>query len=201
MTSRPTCGIVACGGQSTRMQKDKAFINYHGEPQVYYAYRMLQPFCTEVFISCSADQLQKIDNSFNTLPDDENFRNRGPAAALLTAITFHPDKNFLMLGCDYPFLSDDEFSRFAAVVDNKTFAAAFFNNETQLYEPLIAYYAQQAAKQFLEHHSSEAISLQQFLVRNNALKYYPQNALSFKSVDAPEQEADAHLLLRHLKNE
>ena len=47
-------GLVIAGGKSTRMQQDKAMIQYHGMPQYQYVYNILQPFCSETFISLHA---------------------------------------------------------------------------------------------------------------------------------------------------
>ena len=44
-------GLVLSGGQSSRMGRDKALIDYHGLPQYAYVYDLLLGFCDKVFIS------------------------------------------------------------------------------------------------------------------------------------------------------
>jgi len=41
----PLQGLVLAGGRSSRMGRDKAALDFHGEPQVHWAYRLLGPHC------------------------------------------------------------------------------------------------------------------------------------------------------------
>ncbi len=49
-------GIILAGGQSSRMGQPKSLLEYHGKPQYQYAAELLNSFCAQVFISCSAEQ-------------------------------------------------------------------------------------------------------------------------------------------------
>jgi molybdopterin-guanine dinucleotide biosynthesis protein A len=46
-------GIVLAGGESSRMQKDKALMDYHGIPLIMHAVNILHPFCNRVVISAN----------------------------------------------------------------------------------------------------------------------------------------------------
>ncbi|MFK5108517.1 molybdenum cofactor guanylyltransferase, partial [Klebsiella pneumoniae] len=48
--------LVLAGGRSTRMQRDKAAISYHGRTQLEWAVSLLQPFAERVFVSVRPDQ-------------------------------------------------------------------------------------------------------------------------------------------------
>jgi molybdopterin-guanine dinucleotide biosynthesis protein A len=200
MNNETTCGLVVCGGESRRMGKDKAFIEYHGEAQLYRVYRLLRLFCDRVLMSCATTQAAHIDQGYNILVDEERYRGRGPATALLTAAHRFPENNFLIAGCDYPFLDAEELSSFAALIDEHTHAAAFFNTTVKLYEPLLGYYSAEAAKQFSIENADEPVSLQNFLMRHEAMKYYPRNPAAAESIDTPVQETIAREKIRHLKN-
>ena len=182
-----TLGLAACGGKSSRMGRDKAFINYHGIPQSLAVYRMLENFCGKTFVSCSAIQASEINPWCNIITDDKRFAESGPAAALLTATNKFPEKNFLMVGCDYPMLNEEVLREFTLVINDETFAAAFFNQDAEKYEPLIAYYSAAAAQIFLDGFPHKSKSLQSFLQEHNAVKYIPADAGVIKSIDTPEQ--------------
>ena len=200
MNNEATCGLVVCGGESKRMGKDKAFIEYHGEAQLYRVYHLLQLFCDRVMIACATTQASLIDEAYDILVDEERYCGRGPATALLTATHRFPENNFLIAGCDYPFLDADELSSFVALIDDHTHAAAFFNTTVHLYEPLLAYYSAEAAKQFGIENATEPVSLQNFLMRREARKYYPRTPAAAESIDTPVQEKITREKLRHLKN-
>src|SRR5690242_8452653 len=105
MQAANTYGIVLCGGQSSRMGKDKSLISYYNKPQRYHVYDMLQPFCEKVIISCNEKQSGGIEKEYDILADHDSYSGIGPMAALLTAFTNFPEKNILLVGCDYPFLT------------------------------------------------------------------------------------------------
>lgn len=196
MSDTELYGLVMCGGKSSRMGRDKAFIEYHNIPQVYYLHGILKQFCSEVIISCSTDQSIKIEDKFLKLVDDEIYKDKGPLTGILTAFKKYPVKNFMVLGCDYPFINETELAAFVATINSETYAAAFYNSEAQLYEPLLACYSSVAGKDLLAAYQNGLVSLQKFLQEKNAFRYFPVNILSVKSVDTPEGEAEVRELLR-----
>ena len=197
MNRENTFGLVSCGGKSSRMGRDKAFIHYYDQPQLLVVYRMLDNLCEKTFVSCSRNQTPQINKECNILTDDERYANLGPAASLLTAINNFPEKNFLIVGCDYPLLNKQELEKFIIDIDDKTFAAAFFNPDADKYEPLIAYYSSAAARLFLDGFPDTSISLQHFLRDHGAIKYIPSNVDVIKSIDTPE---DALQVTRRISN-
>ena len=103
-----TFGLVVCGGKSSRKGVDKSMLQYYNKPQRYHLYDMLGPFCEKVFISCNEDQWKNIDKDYSFLADDSLYINTGPIAALLSAFNRFPDKNILLTGCNYPFLTMED---------------------------------------------------------------------------------------------
>ena len=47
----PIYGLVLAGGRSTRMQRDKAALLYHGRTQIEWAMDLLRPHVEKVFLS------------------------------------------------------------------------------------------------------------------------------------------------------
>jgi molybdenum cofactor guanylyltransferase len=181
---KDTYGIVLCGGQSTRMGTDKSMLQYYDKPQRYYVYDKLLPFCEKIFISCNAAQADKIEAPCNFIKDDEIYGNIGPMAALLTAFTQYPNKNILLIGCDYPFLKAEALETFSNQC--KDLPAAFYNKEEEIYDPMLAWYPFTSFAKLKTMFNGKQFSLQHFLTDNKAIKYLPFDVNSIKSIDTRE---------------
>ena len=179
-------GLVVCGGKSSRMGTDKSLINYHGKPQRYYVYEMLEWVCDKVFISCNRAQATSIIAPYQMLADQPELENVGPMAALLTAFSTYPDKDFLVLGCDYPLVTMKDLKEFEKGLDREQMASAFYNEENNMYEPLLAYYSERSGNEIQRMYRDNQYSLQHFLKENNAKKYNPVRPKNVISVDTPE---------------
>jgi molybdopterin-guanine dinucleotide biosynthesis protein A len=180
-----TYALVMCGGQSTRMGTDKSMLQYHAKPQRYHVYDMLLPFCDKVFISCNKQQSLRIEDGYDFIEDDETLANNGPMAALLSAFTQHPDKNVLLIGCDYPFLKTYELQLFSNIC--KELPAAFYNKEEEIYEPMLGWYPSNYFDKLKTMYNGKQLSLQHFLKEKHAIKYLPVNINSIKSIDTAEE--------------
>jgi molybdopterin-guanine dinucleotide biosynthesis protein A len=105
-------------------------------------------------------------------------------AALLTTFTQYPDKNILLIGCDYPFLKADELQLFSN--ECKKMPAAFYNNAAEVYEPMLAWYPSICFDKLKTMFDTKEFSLQYFLQDNDAIKYLPVDVKSIKSIDTKE---------------
>jgi molybdenum cofactor guanylyltransferase len=179
-----TYGLVLCGGKSSRMGTDKSLLLYYNKPQRYHVYDMLQPYCEKIYISCDKAQYNNIEAGYNAIPDNEAFSNIGPIGALLTAFTQFPEKNILLIGCDYPFLKADELELFSAMC--KDIPASFYNQEADIYESMLAWYPYSCFEALKQMFEAKQLSLQQLLRKHNALKYLPFNKNCIKSIDTRE---------------
>jgi molybdenum cofactor guanylyltransferase len=177
---------VLCGGKSSRMGEDKCFLNYHGKAQCYYVYDMLQKFCSETFISCNADQSTVIDRNFKTLEDIDSYANKGPATGVLTAFSAYPDKDFLVIACDYPLLAENDISHFLESFPANSVAAAFYDDYEQCYHPVIAWYSSEAGALLMQSSQNAHFSLKSLLQSTNAYKHSPVNPSSLMGVDTKE---------------
>ncbi|XZF14910.1 NTP transferase domain-containing protein [Chitinophagaceae bacterium MMS25-I14] len=183
MQLKNTYGLVICGGQSSRMGTDKSRLSYHGTEQRYHVYHLLQHFCEKTFIACNEQQAISVNKDYDLITDAKRYAAIGPAAALLTASDQLPGKNFLVAGCDYPFLTREELQLFVADLKEKT--AAFYNEMASVYEPLLAWYTIDATDILREMFLQGKSSLQQLLKTVHAEKYFPSDAAAIKSIDTP----------------
>lgn len=168
------------------MKEDKSFLNYHGKAQCYHVSDMLQRICAGSFISCNAQQSPLIDKKYKKLEDLDKYAHQGPATGVLTAFSNHPLKDFLVVGCDYPLLSEVEIRHFLANIPTGSVAAAFYDEHDQCYQPVVAWYSSEAGSLFVKSTENEKYSLKRLLESVNAFKHLPLDPALLLSVDTRE---------------
>lgn len=176
-------GLVVCGGNSSRMGRDKSLLQYHREAQRYHVARLLMPFCDAVFLSLNEAQTSLQEKEFSFFTDLPQFANEGPIAALLTAFHFLPNHNLVVAGCDYPFLNHKELEHFITAIQKNPGCRAFYNEVDGFYEPLLAYYPAEMSTVIAQQFASGNTSLQKILRLSDALKHLPLYPESIRSVD------------------
>src|ERR1700759_3188360 len=102
-TAAPIYALVLAGGRSTRMQRDKAALSYHGRTQLEWAVSLLQPHVERVFVSVRPDQTKDtVRAQFEQIVDTQD--GLGPIAGIMAAQAKFPDVAWLVVACDLPFL-------------------------------------------------------------------------------------------------
>jgi molybdopterin-guanine dinucleotide biosynthesis protein A len=129
-------GLVLAGGKSRRMGKDKTQIKYHQEkPQALWLADLLDPFCTELYLSVRPDQ------NLDSFSDYQHLRDRfiglGPYGAILTAFQHDPNSAWLVVASDLPLLTKEAFDYLLEHRNPSKIATAFHNPKTGFPEPLI----------------------------------------------------------------
>ena len=180
-------GLIVCGGESSRMGVDKSLLDYHGKPQRYYIYTMLRTICDEAFISCTTEQAKSIDKSFNVITDASAYAGHGPMAALLSAFDRYPGTDWLVTGCDYPFITRNSLNDFIKTTNRNKTAAAFYNSKENIYDPMLAWYSYLALDEIKKMFARNEYSLQHFLKKGDAEKYSPADNRVMQSVDTREE--------------
>jgi molybdopterin-guanine dinucleotide biosynthesis protein A len=144
----PLFGLVLAGGRSRRMGRDKATLAYQGGvPHARRTADLLAKVCERVFISCRADQESDPTLAgLERIPD--TFEIGGPLNGILSALSAHPGKAFLVAACDLPFLSVEALATLVAARD-MTKAMTVFENPVRdnFLEPLCAIYEPGYAEQ------------------------------------------------------
>ena len=168
------------------MGHDKYLINYHGKAQCYYVYDMAKEFCTEAFISCNTKQSPLIDNDYRTIADVEMYAHKGPATGVLSAFNNHPANDFLVIGCDYPLLIEEELRHFIENIPAESVAAAFYDASNERYVPVLAWYSSEGGSLLIKMAGDKHFSLQRFLLNVDAFKHLPLDEKSLLSVDDKE---------------
>lgn len=192
-------GIVVCGGESSRMGKDKSMVTYHQKPQYEHVGDLLENCCGKVVLSCNTRQLAHLETQYEKLPDLPEYANNGPIAALLTAFKTFPGKHFLFIGCDYPLLLMEDIYSFLTSIGKNNIAAAFYNADGK-YEPLLAWYSCQLGEILDNHYRITDLSLQSLLRKVNAQKFFPKSENVMKSVDTMEDFEEMQAFINRINH-
>jgi molybdenum cofactor guanylyltransferase len=160
----PLFGLVLAGGRSTRMQRDKAAIEYRpGESQLDAAMALLSPYVSRAFVSVRADQAQDSTRSRHA-PIVDRGNVEGPIAGIRAALAEHPEAAWLVLACDLPFLDARTLETLIAARDTSGDATAFRSSHDGLPEPLCAIYEPRAAAPIDAHIAAGKNCPRKFLI-------------------------------------
>jgi len=135
-------GLVLVGGQSRRMGRDKASLNYQGLPHYQYCYELLAGVCDQVFLSVRDDQADRYKEKFQTIIDNPEFGSNGPLSGILSGMSFDQDADWLVVACDLPNLKLEMINYLIAAQEDKR-VSVFKSQSDELPEPLCAIYRQE----------------------------------------------------------
>lgn len=187
-------GIVLCGGNSTRMGRDKGLLKEEEETWAEFAVRKLQALDLPVFVSVNPQQVPIYEQIFSAkqlLVDNERFSEKAPLFGLLSAHLQLPDEDLFILACDIKDMTMD-------LLKNLLDAAKQESNEAYVYhtgdrpQPLCGIYSaaglQHICKLFEEG------NLQRFSMMHTLeilqTKFFPvneENRPAFNNYNSPEE--------------
>jgi molybdopterin-guanine dinucleotide biosynthesis protein A len=194
-------GLVVCGGKSSRMGKDKSTLEYHGQQQRYYLYEMLESLCGSVYLSCNKEQAKEVPATYKVIVDEPEYKEIGPMAALLSAFKKHPKTDFLVVGCDYPFIHKHHLKKLMQVTLDGVPAVAYFKKSDEVYEPLVAVYHHDIKGQLLKKFKEKNYSLERILKDVDAYRLYPSSTEIIRSVDTQKEYKELVKLFKSTRKE
>ncbi|MDQ6646696.1 MAG: NTP transferase domain-containing protein [Pseudomonadota bacterium] len=181
-------GLVLAGGSSRRMQHDKALIDYHGEPQLLWTYRLLASLLPRVFVSVRSSQHDEPVRS--ELPQIVDTRDdAGPAAGILAAQALHPDVAWLVVACDLPRLDEATLRHLLEARDPAREATAFISSHDGLPEPLCALWEPASHARLLERVDAGKPCPRKTLIQGDARLLQPLAASALDNINTPEELA------------
>jgi molybdopterin-guanine dinucleotide biosynthesis protein A len=139
MALAPLYGLVLAGGRSTRMQRDKATLEYAGRSQLERAVELITPLVERVFVSVRPDQTaDPLRARFAQIVDCGEVA--GPIAGIMAAQARQPDAAWLVLACDLPLLDEETLELLVRSRRPERQATAYRSSHDGLPEPLCAIY-------------------------------------------------------------
>lgn len=162
----PVYGLLLSGGASRRMSRDKAQLEYCGEPQLLRAWRLLSAVTGKAFVSVREDQRSEpLRAGLPMLAD--SYDSTGPAAGILSAQGAYPDAAWLVLACDLPLLDLGTLQTLLAERDAAADATAFTSRHDGLPEPLCAIWEPASHALLLQRYKDGQYCPRKALIRSN----------------------------------
>ena len=185
----PLYGLVLAGGESRRMGRDKALLDYHGRPQLEWAYELLARHCERAFISVRASHAN--DSVRAALPRIvDGAAGQGPIAGIAAAQAAHPGAAWLVVACDLPFLDDALICDLLARRGNHP-VSAYRSSHDGLPEPLCAIYEPATRAGVLEAIAQGRHCPRKFVIASAVPLLDQPDPAALDNVNTPEEFAAA----------
>lgn len=189
-TSAPLYGLVLAGGHSTRMQRDKAALRYHGQTQLEWAMAFIEPHVDKAFVSVRADQADDpVRARFGLITDTRE--GLGPIGGIVAAQAYHPEAAWLVIACDLPFLDADSLKVLLAARDPQRPATAFRSSHDGLPEPLCAIWEPASRAAIEAYVGTGRTCPRKFLIRSEARLIDEPNPRALDNINTPEEYGTA----------
>jgi molybdopterin-guanine dinucleotide biosynthesis protein A len=186
----PLYGLVLAGGRSSRMQRDKAALEYAGRSQLERAVELIKPHVERVFISVRADQTgDPLRARFAQIVDAGEVA--GPIAGIIAAQSRHPNAAWLVLACDLPLLGRETLAHLLRSRRPERQATAYRSSHDGLPEPLCAIYEPSSGEAIRAHIASGRDCPRKFLINaDTALLDQPEPG-ALDNVNTPDEYGSA----------
>ncbi|MGH8178844.1 MAG: MoaD family protein [Steroidobacter sp.] len=195
MPTPPLFGLILAGGASTRMQRDKAALSYHGKSQLEWAFELLSDVCAATFVSVRPDQRNDATRApFPQIVDREP--GGGPLAGISAALLEHPKAAWLVVACDLPFVTEATLRELIEHRDPQCVATAYRSAHDGLPEPLCAIWEPSARAPVLAYLASGKQCPRKFLTNSDALLLDLPDARALDNVNTVEEFSAANEALR-----
>ena len=193
-------GYILAGGKSSRMGKDKTFLEIGGRTFLKNAIDALKPNCSQVKIVINKAQKHFIEK----FPADVSyifdiFENRGAPGGIHAALKDCKTEFAVILAVDLPFISHNEIDELCEIALNLTDFSAFVprQNDGRL-QPLCAVYQVNDCLPKVEEILSKTVSasMKDFLAAVNiktiSVKYLCGNEQLFANINSPQDFVKIH---------
>ncbi len=184
-TIAPVQGLVLAGGKSKRMGHDKTQINYHGKPQLAHAVGLLESNLLNTYVSLAEnqdiDQYQVIQDKFVDL---------GVFGAICSAFMKDPNKAWLALATDLPFVNDILIKELLKRRNPSKVATAVKGKSKEFVEPIITIYEPKAYPILLSY-LSQGYSCPRKALINSDVEVIEVDDDLIRNVNTPEEYQEA----------
>jgi molybdopterin-guanine dinucleotide biosynthesis protein A len=188
-------GVILCGGQSTRMQKDKGLLKIGG---IIWAEKMalvLEPVCHQMVISVNTNQhaYQTVLSRYPLITDDLLLDIHGPLKGLLSVHQKFPEEDIFLLACDLQQMKTEVLKALIETYHaNPDFEAWVFLQSDGSPEPLAAIYSAKAMSGILIKHREATLPKHSMKYLLDQLRIFtipvPDRwAASFTNFNTPQQ--------------
>jgi molybdenum cofactor guanylyltransferase len=185
-------GLILAGGASSRMQRDKAELQYQGRSALERSFELLSRHVDQTFVSVRADQTGEPARARWPLIVD-SIEGAGPMVGIRSALAAFPQAAWLVLACDLPFLSDAVIEFLLRERDPAQLASAYKSAHDGLPEPLCAVWEPAAAAALADYQAKGRNCPRKFLLSHAIRLIEPFDARALDNINTPEEYARATL--------
>ena len=182
----PVHGLVLAGGKSSRMGTDKTELNYHGKSQLEHSVALLEKNLFKTYVSVA--QNQELEN-FEIIQD--KFVDLGAFGAICSAFQYNPNKAWLVLATDLPFVDDKLIQLLLKHRNPKKIATAIKGKSKQFVEPLITIYEPKAYPVLLSY-LAQGYSCPRKVLINSEVEIVEVDDALIRNINTPEEFTAAH---------
>jgi len=183
-------GLILAGGSSSRMQRDKAALQYGGKSQLDRAFELAARHVPRVFVSVRPSQVGDPARARHPMIVD-SIAGEGPIVGIRSALAANPQVAWLVLACDLPFLSDAALSQLLRERDPTAVATAYRSAHDGLPEPLCAIWEPAAAAALAADEAEGGRCPRKFLIRQAVPLLEPKDRRALDNVNTPEEYSRA----------
>jgi molybdenum cofactor guanylyltransferase len=184
--SAPLYGLVLAGGRSSRMQRDKAALAYHGGTQLDWAMKLVGAQVERAFVSVRSDQAaEPLRSRFAQIVDRS--ADLGPIAGIAAAQAEHPEVAWLVVACDLPFLDGGTIQHLVWARQAGRHATAYRSSHDGLPEPLCAIYEPSSRAALDRYVAAGGRCPRKFLLQTDAALLDEPNPRALDNVNTPEE--------------
>jgi len=193
-------GLILAGGSSSRMQRDKAALEYRGQAQLDRVFDLVALHVPRVFVSVREDQTRDPTRARRPLIVDSAVLAQdaaaagatgGPSIGIRSALGAFPDVAWLVVACDLPFLSGTALKQLLTQRDPGRLATAFLSTHDGLPEPLCAVWEPAAAPALAEHQRAGRNCPRKFLINHPVKLLEPEDRRALDNINTPAEYAAA----------
>ncbi len=184
-TIAPIQGLVLAGGKSSRMGKDKTQLVYHGKSQCDFAVELLEHNLLNTFVSVSSEK-EFLSHQFI----QDKFIGLGVFGAICSAFQYDPNKAWLVLATDVPFVNDTIIQLLLRHRNPKKIATAIKGKGKEFMEPLITIYEPKAYPILLSY-LAQGYSCPRKVLINSDVEIIEVDDYLIQNINTPEEHQQA----------
>lgn len=174
-------GILLAGGKSSRMGKNKAFLELNGKPVIERNLEILQSIFSEVLISSNSPELY---TQYNAKVVEDHYVEQGPLGGIQACLREAASEYCFFAACDIPFLNPDLIRFMASLAEKYDIVAP---KTAEGIHPLYAFYKRSSCLPKIEKSLKEGIL--------KTIDFFDQCSVRYISESEIEQFGDLQLLL------
>ena len=160
-----TLGVVLAGGQSSRMQKDKANLQRNHQSMLEFSQSILR--------QCEVDDIVVSGNNYQI---KDSFQQLGPLSGIFSVIEQCPASALLIMPIDLPLLSAKTLKHLKVIGELSQQACSYKNHPLPLYLPVTSF-VELFLQNNLSNKSNKGPSIRQLLT-----------AIPHKELDVPDSK-------------